>query len=104
MPGRGSDFPGGVVAALWRDGRMIRSITPKAVGKSYVEGMVATEQREEFFRFLSAAVVRAPKPDGIPLHVATQSISIRTGGGTSEWTRTHLIPEVARIIVSLDEH
>ena len=77
---------GGLVAALWRDGRMIRSTSPRAVGKSYVEGTVASQQCDEFLSFLSAATVRAPKIDGIPLHVATQSITIRSGD-TSEWAR-----------------
>ena len=77
---------GGLVAALWRDGRMIRSTSPRAVGKSYVEGTVASQQCDEFFSFLSAATLRAPKIDGIPLHVATQSITIRSGD-TSEWAR-----------------
>jgi hypothetical protein len=73
---------------------MIRATSPKAVGKSYVEGIVAPQQREEFFSFLSAAVVRAPKTDGIPLHVATQSITIR-GGGISEWTR--ILPDTESV-------
>jgi len=65
---------------------MIRSTSPKAVGKSYIEGMVPSPQCDEFFRFLSNSTVRAPKIDGIPLHVATQSITIRSSG-TSEWIR-----------------
>src|ERR1043166_8537373 len=77
MPGHDSDFPGGLVVALWHDGRMVRSTSSQAVGKSYVEGVGAPWQCEEFFSFLGTAVVRAPKTDGIPLHVATQSITIR---------------------------
>jgi hypothetical protein len=94
MPGRDSEFPGGLVAALWRDGRVIRPATPDAVGKSYVEGAVAAQQREEFFSFLSTAVVRAPKTEDIPLHVATQSITIRSDG-TSKWTR--ILPDTASV-------
>ena len=94
IPGRDSEFPGGLVAALWHDGRVIRPATPNAVGKSYVEGAVGAQQREEFFRFLSTAVVRAPKTEGIPLHVATQSIKIRTDG-TSKWTR--ILPDTGSV-------
>ena len=92
MPDRGSVFPGGLVAALWRDGRMIRFT---AIGKSYVEGVVAPQQREEFFSYISTAVKRAPKVDGIPLHVATQSIVIRSDGRTSEWTR--ILPDTESV-------
>jgi len=92
MPDRGSVFPGVLVAALWRDGHMIRSTSPKAVGKSYIEGVVPPRQCDEFFRFLSTATVRAPKIDGWPLHGATQSITIRSSG-TSQWTRILPDPE-----------
>ena len=71
MPDRGSVFPGGLVAALWRDGHMIRSTSPKAVDKSYIERVVPPRQCDEFFRFLSTATVRAPTIDGWPLHGAT---------------------------------
>src|SRR2546426_5761228 len=57
MPGRDSDFPGGLVAAFWRDGRMIRCADPKSVGKSYVEGVAPLQQREEFLSFLSTAAI-----------------------------------------------
>jgi len=86
MPGRASEFPGGLVAALWRDGHLVRSASPKAVGKSYIEGIVPPQQRDAFFSFLSTGTNRAPKIDGIPLHIATQSITIRNSG-TSAWTR-----------------
>ena len=95
MPGRGSEFPGGLVAALWRDGRLIRATAPSAVGKSYVEGAVAPQQREEFFSFLGTATGRAPKIDGIPLHVATQSITIRSESRASEWTR--ILPDTESV-------
>ncbi len=95
MPDHGSDFPGGLVAMLWRDGRMIRSTAPAAVGKSYVEGVVAPQQCEEFFSYVSVVVKRAPKIDGIPLHVATQSIIIHGDGHTSEWLR--ILPDTKSV-------
>src|SRR5262245_42181812 len=70
--GRGSQFPGGLVAALWRDGRMIRPASPDAVGKSYVEGAVRSDQREEFFTFLSGSqAVRAPEGGSAPIDAAS---------------------------------
>lgn len=88
MPGRDSDFPGGLVAAFWRDGRMIRCTDPKSVGKSYVEGVVAPQQCEEFLIFLrETAIVRAPKIEGIPVHAATQDIRVRNDDITLRWTR-----------------
>ena len=86
--GRGSHFPGGLVAALWHDGRMIRSASPDTVGKSYVEGAVSPPQRDAFFAFLSgSAAVRAPEGGAIPVHAATQSITVRRDGAASKWTR-----------------
>ncbi len=76
------------MAALWRDGRLIRATASSTVGKSYVQGVVAPKQREEFFSFIGTATRGAPKIDGVPLHGATQSITIRTENRASEWTRT----------------
>ena len=84
MPGRDSDFPGGLVVAFWHDGRLVRATT---IGKSYVEGVVPRHQRDQFFSFLSTAAGRAPKIDDIPLHAATQSITIRSDGRMTEWAR-----------------
>jgi hypothetical protein len=52
MPGRDSDFPGGLVAALWPDGRIVRPTDIHVVGKSYVEGVVSVAERKAFFTFL----------------------------------------------------
>ncbi len=79
---------------LWRDGRMIRATAIPAVGKVYLEGRVGPQQREGFFRFLSTAVARAPKSVGIPLHAATQSITIRDGAN-SEWIR--ILPDTESV-------
>jgi hypothetical protein len=87
QPGRGSKFPGGLVAALWRDGRLVRATSASVVGKSYVEGVITTQECEEFFRLLTTAKTRAPKIDLIPLHVAIQSITVRSEGRTTEWIR-----------------
>jgi hypothetical protein len=85
--GRESDFPGGLVAALWRDGRLIRPSAFGMVGKSYVEGTVPPHSRDEFFAFLATATDRALKTKGIPVHAATQSITVRTNGVAREWSR-----------------
>jgi hypothetical protein len=88
MPGRDSDFPGGLVVALWRDGRMIRPTRPDAVGKSYVEGFVSVAQREEFFTFLStSAALRVPEGGGVPVDSASESIIVRRDGKMSRWAR-----------------
>src|SRR4051794_22046338 len=50
--GRDSRFPGGLIGALWRDGRMIRPTGSNTIGKSYVEGLVSAADREKFFAFL----------------------------------------------------
>ena len=88
MPGRGSEFASGLVAALWRDGRMIRPASADAIGKSYVEGVVSPAQRDAFFAFLSgSAAVRAPEGGGIPVDGAAQSITVRRDGVAATWTR-----------------
>jgi hypothetical protein len=92
MPGRDSDFPGGLVAALWPDGRIVRPTDIHVVGKSYVEGVVSVGERKAFFTFLStSAAVRIPEGGDIPLHAATESITVRLDGKTSRWTR--LLPD-----------
>ena len=45
----GPRFPGGLIAALWSDGRMIRPAGSNTVGKSSVEGVVSAADRERFF-------------------------------------------------------
>src|SRR3954471_11993321 len=67
--GRGSRFPGGLIAALWSDGRMIRPTGSNTVGKAYVEGVVSAGDREEFFAFLrqsSALRNQEAEREGIP--------------------------------------
>ena len=96
VPGRDSDFPGGLVAAFWRDGRMIRCIDLKSIGKSYEGGIVPSKKRDKLLSFLRrTAIVRAPKVDGIPLHTATQTISVRIDGKTSRWTR--ILPDAESV-------
>lgn len=84
---RGSEFPGGLVAAMWRDGRLIRATSANRVGESYIEGVITPPQRDELFRFLTDSIEHAPKVDGIPLHFATQSITFRSENRTSKWIR-----------------
>src|SRR5437868_3719212 len=63
----GAEFEGGLVAALWRDGRIIRPDHHDAIGKSYVEGVVSRPQSDAFFAFLdSSTAVRLTKDGGIP--------------------------------------
>lgn len=86
--GHGSKFPGGLVAALWRDGRMIRPASPDAVGKSYVGGVVSPAERGAFLAFLgSSPALRVPEGGGIPVDAASQSITVRRDATTSKWTR-----------------
>src|SRR5206468_7518271 len=88
IPGLDSKFPGGLVAALWRDGRMIRPASPDSIGKSYVEGVVSAAERDAFFTFLSSSsAVRTLEGGVAPLHAATQSITVRRDGAASRWTR-----------------
>jgi hypothetical protein len=93
MPGRGSDFPGGLVAALWCDGRVIRPVRPDAIGKSYVEGATSSAEREAFFVFLNAsAATRISEGGGIPVDAATEFITISRDGKMSRWTR--ILPDM----------
>jgi hypothetical protein len=88
--GRGSVFPAGLVAALWSDGRMIRPMGSNTVGKSYVEGMVSTAERDKFFDFLNKTpALRNQEADGerVPLHAAYQTIRLRRDGKASHWMR-----------------
>ena len=87
VQGRGSRFPGGLVVALWGDGRIVRAVSRSTVGSRYVEGVVGLSEREEFFRFLGSAVHHARRPDGIPIHAAAQVIAVLSESGRVEWAR-----------------
>jgi hypothetical protein len=96
LPGRDSDFPEGLVAALWNDGRLVRSTSATAVGKSYIEGFITSQHREEFFSFLNTSIGRAPRFEGITVDAASQSFLVRSEGRTSEWTR--VLPDTNSIL------
>ena len=90
--GHGSVFPGGLIAALWSDGRMVRATGSNTVGKFYVEGSVSSAERDAFFAFLSGSpAVRAPEGGGFPVDGAGQYITVRRDGRASTWVR--LLPD-----------
>lgn len=93
-PGRGSHFPGGLVAALWSDGRIIRPKQAGAVGASYVAGSVPDKERADFLDFLSESkALKLPHYPGTPVHAADQSIVIRWKDHMERWTR--VLPDEA---------
>lgn len=47
MLGRDSVFEGGLVAALWSDGRMIRPVSKDSIRDAYVEGVVSPTERKD---------------------------------------------------------
>lgn len=87
-PDRGFEFPGGLVAAFFADGRMVRATAADEVGRSYVEGMVNAPQCDVLLQSIRIVAKRVTKSEGIVMHAASQYIRIRTMDGESEWTRT----------------
>ncbi|MGA3283691.1 MAG: hypothetical protein ABSD57_04435 [Verrucomicrobiota bacterium] len=88
MPSYDSEFHGGLVVALWRDGRMVRATRLNAVGKFYVEGFVKPALREEFFVSLGTCkALQLLECGGIPVDAASETITVRRDGKTSRWTR-----------------
>jgi hypothetical protein len=87
--GRGPQFPGGLIAALWSDGRMIRPAGSNTVGKSYVEGVVSAADREKFFAFLNESSALRNQEGGFEgtLHAAYQVVTVYREGKRSQWTR-----------------
>jgi hypothetical protein len=86
----GSRFPGGLIAVLWSDGRIIRPAGSNAVGRAYVQGIVSASERDKLFAFLKqSAVLSHPPADekGIPIHRAFQIITLRRDGKQSKWKR-----------------
>src|SRR4051812_14249818 len=82
---RGSRFPGGLIAALWSDGRMIRPTGSNTIGKSYVEGVVRATDRAKFFTFLTNSVALRNQEgagDGV-LHQASQTVTLYRNGKKS---------------------
>lgn len=87
IPGRSSEFPCGLIAVFWLDGRIIRCTNSKSVGKAYIEGTVAPQHRDDFLSFLGSAIDHAPTVKGIRMHGAAQSITIHRAKGDREWQR-----------------
>jgi hypothetical protein len=87
LVGQDSRFPGGLVAAFWPDGRVVRATSESDVGQSYVLGMLPPEGRQELLSVLDIAAKRATKGDGIPLHSAFQVITVRSESGLAQWNR-----------------
>jgi len=89
MPGYDSEFHWGLVAKLWRDGRMIRATRLDTVGKCYVEGFVVPASRERFFTSLGAsAAMQLPEGGDLIVDSASETITVRRDGKTSKWYRT----------------
>jgi hypothetical protein len=87
-PGQYVQYPRGLVAALWSDGRIVRCADPLSVGKStlYVTGKVKDHDRDEFIAFLkSDEVMKAPKLPHLRLHAATLQTTITTDKGKEKW-------------------
>jgi hypothetical protein len=87
---QGSRFPGGLIAVLWSDGRMIRAAGSNTVGKSYVEGIVSATNLEKFFFFLTNSVALRNQEaggEGLPHHAAFQLITLNRGDRKSKWMR-----------------
>lgn len=86
---KGSHFPGGLIAALWSDGRLIRPTGSNTIGKAYVEGVVSAADREKFFAFLkeSAALRNQPDRESIPLHEAYQTVTLYKDSKITRWRR-----------------
>jgi hypothetical protein len=87
-PGQFVQYPRGLVAALWKDGRIVRAVDPLSVGnpKSYVSGTVSQQDRDEFIAFLkSDEVMKAPKKPHLRLHSATLQTTILTDTGKEKW-------------------
>lgn len=89
IPGHDSEFHGGLVVKLWRDGRIIRAARLDSVGRTYVEGFVEQASREKFFASLgTCAALQFPEGGGVPVDSASETITVRLDGKTSRWTRT----------------
>ena len=81
----GREFPGGLVAALWPDGRMIRPTTREAVGDSYEEGIVSSSDLQRFVALLDAR--KSYTAIGPIVDAASQVIRVRHDSKTWEWSR-----------------
>jgi len=100
--GESSKFPGGLVAVLWPDGRMIRATSRDAVGEAYIEGYVSEADCEEFLAFLDTSDVFKTQGPGIPLHVAFQQIKVCRDGRILECSR--LLPDLGSALDGVEQH
>jgi hypothetical protein len=86
-PGQFAQHPRGLVAAMWNDGRVVRCADPSTVGKSYVTGTLAANDRDEILKQLESSDVKgAPKVPHLRLHTATLVTTVNTAAGKDKWT------------------
>ena len=88
-PGQFVRHPRGLVAAVWSDGRVVRSadLNPSTVGTTYVSGTLPEKERDELLKYLESAEVKsAPKVPHFRLHAATLVTTVSTAAGKDKWT------------------
>ncbi len=89
VPGQEFRVPSGLVAAIWRDGRVIRATTKKLVGQTYIEGRALPKQFEELLGLLtSSGTLGHPNDVALVPDSASRNITIRHEGKHHTWTHT----------------
>jgi hypothetical protein len=88
LPGQFPQHARGLVAALYSDGRIVRTKDVTKVGDSdsYETGTVSKKDYEEFAAFLKTdEVSKAPKVPHFRLHAATRVTTLHTEAGLEKW-------------------
>lgn len=87
-PGQTSRFPGGLVAAFWKGGRIVRPAT-NVGGDTYHMGMISPDEARSIIKGIEALRAEDVKDDkALPVDAASQTIAVHSDSLTSRFQRT----------------
>ena len=86
MPGPNTESRVGIVAAVWRDGMIVRALSEETIGKSYIRGMLSKEQLKNLQGVIEETGIPSTEPGGrFALDAASESLTLRTIDGVLTW-------------------
>lgn len=80
--------PGGVLLAIWKDGKIIRAKTEADLGKSYIKGRLTGDQLMQVRRILAkSGVLQTPRSGGLIVDARAEWLVVRWGRTVRAWTQ-----------------
>lgn len=109
-PAPDSQVDAGLLAAVWRDGRVVRARSESDIGRVYVEGLLSEKQLAETRRFLAEniPVLRREQADTVPDDAGFDTFYVRSDRDVEKWSFVRIqgthrtIDQVRAHLLSLD--